>query len=51
VGELRAAVEDFERRQIHASLQRHQGNWASAARELGMDRANLRRLARRLGWS
>ncbi|WNG25939.1 nitric oxide reductase transcriptional regulator NorR [Cystobacter fuscus] len=49
VGDLREAVERFERQQINASLQRHQGNWASAARELGMDRANLRRLARRLG--
>jgi anaerobic nitric oxide reductase transcription regulator len=47
--ELREAVEDFERGQIRASLQRHQGNWASAARELRMDRANLRRLAKRLG--
>ncbi|MDC0715204.1 nitric oxide reductase transcriptional regulator NorR [Stigmatella sp. ncwal1] len=50
VGDLREAVEHFERRQIRASLERHQGNWASAARELGMDRANLRRLARRLGF-
>ncbi|SET46821.1 nitric oxide reductase transcriptional regulator NorR [Stigmatella erecta] len=49
VGDLREAVEHFERRQIRASLDRHQGNWASAARELGLDRANLRRLAKRLG--
>ncbi|MET0404954.1 MAG: nitric oxide reductase transcriptional regulator NorR [Cystobacter sp.] len=48
-GDLREAVERFERQQIRASLERNQGNWASAARELGMDRANLRRLARRLG--
>lgn len=49
VGDLREAVARFERQQIRASLERHQGNWASAARELGVDRANLRRLARRLG--
>ena len=49
VEELRPAVERFERQRIRDSLERHAGNWASAARELGLDRANLRRLARRLG--
>jgi anaerobic nitric oxide reductase transcription regulator len=34
---------------LAASLARHQGNRAAAARELGIDRANLNRLARRLG--
>ncbi|MBO0988381.1 hypothetical protein IOC62_12745, partial [Delftia sp. SD083] len=38
-----------ERHLIDASLQRHHGSWAAAARELQMDRANLQRLARRLG--
>ncbi len=46
---LREAVESYERHLIDASLQRHQGSWAAAARELQMDRANLQRLARRLG--
>ena len=46
---LRAAVDAFERRSIERSLARHQGNWAAAARALQMDRANLQRLAKRLG--
>ncbi|MCI0993592.1 nitric oxide reductase transcriptional regulator NorR [Pseudomonas corrugata] len=48
-GDLREAMDDFQRRLIGASLERHQHNWASAARELGLDRANLGRMARRLG--
>ncbi|MCE0461321.1 nitric oxide reductase transcriptional regulator NorR [Pseudomonas uvaldensis] len=48
-GDLREAVDDFQRKMIGASLERHQHNWASAARELGLDRANLGRMARRLG--
>ena len=46
---LREAVESYERHLIESSLQRHHGSWAAAARELQMDRANLQRLARRLG--
>jgi anaerobic nitric oxide reductase transcription regulator len=46
---LRDAVAALERRLITESLARHTGNWAAAARELGMDRANLNRSARRLG--
>ncbi|MDR0225780.1 MAG: nitric oxide reductase transcriptional regulator NorR [Burkholderiaceae bacterium] len=46
---LRQATETYQRQQIQASLQRHQGSWAAAARELHLDRANLQRLARRLG--
>jgi anaerobic nitric oxide reductase transcription regulator len=46
---LRAALELYERQRIEASLARSGGNWAAAARELGMDRANLRRSAGRLG--
>jgi len=46
---LRQAVESFERQLIEHSLARHHGNWAAAARELDVDRANLTRLARRLG--
>ncbi|MDU2611412.1 MAG: nitric oxide reductase transcriptional regulator NorR [Pseudomonas aeruginosa] len=45
---LRAATDAYQRRLIQDCLARHQGSWASAARELGLDRANLARLARRL---
>ena len=48
---LRAAVQALERRSIEQSLAQHQGNWAAAARALQMDRANLQRLAKRLGCS
>lgn len=48
-GDLRQAVDHYQRQLIGQCLERHQGNWASAARELGLDRANLARLARRLG--
>ena len=48
-GGLREAVDSYQRQVIEACLQRHQDNWAAAARELGLDRANLSRLARRLG--
>ena len=46
---LRAAVEAFERRMVEESLARHGHKLSAAARELGLDRANLGRLARRLG--
>jgi anaerobic nitric oxide reductase transcription regulator len=49
VPDLRRALADYERQLIRDSLERHQNNWASAARELGMDRANLSRSAKRLG--
>ncbi|HBP2698013.1 TPA: nitric oxide reductase transcription regulator, partial [Pseudomonas aeruginosa] len=45
---LRTATDAYQRRLIQDCLARHQGSWASAARELGLDRANLARLARRL---
>ncbi|KQV97605.1 nitric oxide reductase transcriptional regulator NorR [Rhizobacter sp. Root1221] len=47
-GTLRDATGTFQRHHIEACLLRHQGNRAAAARELGMDRANLARLVRRL---
>lgn len=47
--DLRQATEQYQRQLISACLERHQQNWAAAARELGLDRANLGRLARRLG--
>ncbi|SEN41618.1 nitric oxide reductase transcriptional regulator NorR [Halomonas caseinilytica] len=46
---LKEATEAFQRRHIQASLRDHDGNWAAAARSLGMDPGNLHRLARRLG--
>ncbi|HGM5582747.1 TPA: nitric oxide reductase transcriptional regulator NorR [Pseudomonas putida] len=48
-GGLREAIDAYQYQVIDACLQRHQDNWAAAARELGLDRANLSRLARRLG--
>ena len=48
-GDLREATEHYQRQLIGACLERHNNNWASAARELGLDRANLGRMAKRLG--
>ncbi|MFM0505616.1 nitric oxide reductase transcriptional regulator NorR [Paraburkholderia caffeinilytica] len=47
--DFRTAVTAFERATIVDALARHNQNWAAAARALGLDRANLNRLARRLG--
>jgi anaerobic nitric oxide reductase transcription regulator len=46
---LRQAVDDYERQLVLGALARNSDNWASTARELGLDRANLNRMARRLG--
>ena len=46
---LRDAVEDFQRRLITASVKATEGNWAAAARRLGLHRSNLHNLAKRLG--
>jgi anaerobic nitric oxide reductase transcription regulator len=46
---LRDSVDEFQRELIAAALQRNEGVWASAARELGLHRSNLHHLARRLG--
>ena len=48
-GDLRFAVDAYQRQLIQAALVRHNDNWAATARELGVDRANLHRLAVRLG--
>lgn len=48
-GDLRLSTEHYQRQLIETCLERHQHNWAAAARELGLDRANLNRLAKRLG--
>ncbi|MFO1009250.1 MAG: nitric oxide reductase transcriptional regulator NorR [Planctomycetota bacterium] len=46
---LRDAVDDYQRTVIAKELARANGNWAAAARALGMDRSNLHHLAKRLG--
>uniref|UniRef100_UPI003D0A4824 nitric oxide reductase transcriptional regulator NorR n=1 Tax=Vibrio sp. TaxID=678 RepID=UPI003D0A4824 len=46
---LRAATEDFQKQLIISALTQAEFNWAQAARELKLDRANLTRLAKRLG--
>ena len=46
---LRERLVDYERRLVTEALARSGGNWAGAARELGLHRSNLHHLARRLG--
>jgi anaerobic nitric oxide reductase transcription regulator len=46
---LREQVERFQRQRILDEVARHGGNWAAAARALGMHRSNLHQLAGRLG--
>ncbi len=46
---LRSRLDDFARGQVEDALRRHRGVFAAAARELGLTRGNLLRLARRLG--
>jgi anaerobic nitric oxide reductase transcription regulator len=46
---LAARVRQFEREAILDAVSRHDGNWAAAARELGMHRSNLHHRALRLG--
>jgi anaerobic nitric oxide reductase transcription regulator len=45
---LRAAVEDFQRDLIRTAVETSDGNWAAAARALGINRSNLHKLAKRL---
>ena len=45
---LREAVDELKRSAIERALSETGGNWAEAARRLGMHRANLHHLARRL---
>jgi anaerobic nitric oxide reductase transcription regulator len=47
--DFRGAVESFERDVVGTALARNAHNWAATARDLGLDRANLNRLAKRLG--
>ena len=46
---LAAAVDDCQRDKIRQALAHCSGNWAGAARVLGLDSSNLHKLARRLG--
>jgi len=46
---LREAVRSFQKDVIREALRAGGGNWAAAARALGMDRGNLHHLATRLG--
>ena len=45
---LKAAVDQFQCEVIGGSLKRHNGNLASAGRELGISRSNFYRLLKRL---
>lgn len=46
---LRAAVDEFQRKTILRTVDEEGGNWAAAARRLGLARSNLHTLAKRLG--
>ena len=48
-GSLKTMTEAFQRSQIISALQANNGNWTQAAIALQQDRANLVRLAKRLG--
>jgi anaerobic nitric oxide reductase transcription regulator len=45
---LREAVDEFTREYILGTVKLNRGNWAAAARRLGIHRSNLHKLARRL---
>ncbi|RCX08424.1 nitric oxide reductase transcriptional regulator NorR [Marinomonas foliarum] len=47
--DLRLETETYQRNLIRKALEDNQGNWTKAAQQLSMDRANLARLAKRLG--
>ncbi|MGF1909949.1 nitric oxide reductase transcriptional regulator NorR [Vibrio kasasachensis] len=49
VQDLRQATDEYQSRLIINALQQAKFNWAEAARQLNVDRANLVRLAKRLG--
>jgi transcriptional regulator with GAF, ATPase, and Fis domain len=46
---LHDAVEALKRDAVEAALEETGGNWAEAARRLGMNRSNLHHMAQRLG--
>lgn len=47
--DLKESIDIYQSGLISEALTRHQGRWSEVARELGVDRANLNRLAKRLG--
>ncbi len=47
--DLRTATEDFQRQLIRSAVGDNEGNWAAAARQLGVHRSNLHHLSKRLG--
>lgn len=48
-GDIKEATREFQRSLIRRALLEHGGNWAAAARSLGMHRSNFHHLAVRLG--
>ena len=46
---LNDAVKEYKKNIIRYALKNNSGNWAAAARDLGMHRSNLHNLAKRLG--
>jgi anaerobic nitric oxide reductase transcription regulator len=46
---LREAVEETKRTMVLRAVKENGGNWAAAARSLGMARSNLHQMAERLG--
>nr|MBF0683900.1 nitric oxide reductase transcriptional regulator NorR [Pseudomonas sp.] len=46
---FRESVDAFQRQLVLQAIRDHNGNWTAAAKSLQLDRANLHRLARRLG--
>ncbi|MEZ6015870.1 MAG: nitric oxide reductase transcriptional regulator NorR [Planctomycetota bacterium] len=46
---LQVTLARFEREVLAVAIERARGNWAAAARALGVDRSNLHRAAKRLG--
>ena len=46
---LKSATEHYQRQLIQQALEQAGGNWTAAAKSLKVDRANLTRLAKRLG--
>lgn len=49
--DLNEATQTFQRHCIVSAFEQVKGNWSEAARNLNIDRANLMRMAKRLGIS
>jgi anaerobic nitric oxide reductase transcription regulator len=46
---MKEILEDFQRDLIRTAVDSQSGNWAAAARQLGVNRSNLHKLAARPG--